>query len=474
MVSRAAAVAAPRGTVAVALAVVLALSACTTAVPKIPSMAGVQVPGQWARPVPGGTVALEEWWRSFRDPLLVELIEAADRANTDIAVATANLRQARAARNEAAAALWPSLSSSAGAQRNRSAGGPGSQNRFDVRFDAAWELDAFGGAAHAVAAQDALVLAGAATLASTRISVAAEVALAYLELRSAQVRGAVSRENLASQEETLQISRWRRQAGLATSLEVEQALGAVEQTRSALPALESAAGRAAHALGVLTGQPPSALLPKLSSTAVLPQAPVGFEVAVPVETLRQRADVVAAEQQLRAAAERVGQADAQREPGFSLGASLGWSGLTLGALGSGGASASLLASIAQPLFDAGRRNARLEGSQAEFDAARETYRARVLLALREVEDALVTLAGARERLAALERALDAARNAALLASQRYASGLIDFQTVLETQRTLLGVQDSVAGAQSELAAGHVRLYKALGGGWRLPSLEATS
>jgi NodT family efflux transporter outer membrane factor (OMF) lipoprotein len=390
-----------------------------------------------------------------------------------VGVATANLRQARAARAESAAAHLPRLTVSGSAQRSRSAG-TATQNRFEAGFDAAWELDAFGSIGHAVAAQDALVRAGAATLASTRVSIAAEVALAYLDLRSAQVRTLVARENLASQEETLQISRWRQQAGLASSLEVEQALSAVEQTRAAVPSLQSAAGKSAHALAVLTGQPPAALLQMLSTPAVLPQPPAGFEVSVPLETLRQRPDVAAAEQQVRAAAERVGQADAQRLPSVNMAASLGWSGLTLGSLGSGSAAGSLLAAIAQPLFDAGRLNAQLAGRQAELATAQESYRARVLQALQEVEDALVTLASARERLAALQRASESARNAALLATQRHASGLIDFQTVLETQRTLLNVQDSVAAAQADLAAGHVRLYKALGGGWRLPTPEVSS
>jgi outer membrane protein, multidrug efflux system len=451
----------------------LALSGCATPTPEVAKLAGVEVPQRWAQAVPAGTASLAQWWRGFGDPLLMELVDAADRANTDLGVATANLRQARAARDESAAALLPSLSVSGSAERSRRAG-TGSQNLFDAGFDAAWELDAFGGTAHAVAAQDALVRAGAASLASTRLSVAAEVALSYLELRTAQVRTDVARENLASQEETLQISRWRQQAGLASSLEVEQALSAVEQTRAAVPSLQSAAARAAHALAVLTGQPPSALVQTLSGPGAVPLPNDDFEVAIPLQTLRQRPDVTAAEQQWRAAAERVGQAGAQRLPSVNMAASLGWSSLTLGSLGSGPAVGSLLAAIAQPVLDGGRLNAQMAGRQAELAAAQESYRGRVLLALQEVEDALVTLASARERLAALQRAFEAARNAALLATQRYASGLIDFQTVLETQRTLLNVQDSVASARSDVATAHVRLYKAIGGGWNLPSPEVSS
>jgi outer membrane protein, multidrug efflux system len=161
----------------------------------------------------------------------------------------------------------------------------------------------------------------------------------------------------------------------------------------------------------------------------------------------------------------VGAADAARRPRIALDASLAWTGGTLGSLGAVAAARSLVLSLAQPIFDAGRLRAQLTAREAEFDAAQAGYRASVLAALQEVEDALVALSTARERQAALQRALESARMAALLASQRHASGLIDFQTVLETQRTLLNVQDSVTSAQAEVAAAHVRLYKALGGGW---------
>lgn len=294
------------------------------------------------------------------------------------------------------------------------------------------------------------------------------MALAYLDLRGAQSRAAVARENLAIQEETLQISRWRRQAGLASSLEVEQGTTAVEQTRAQLPALQAAAAQSAHALAVLTGQTPAALLERLAPAAPVPQPREAVTVAIPAQALRQRPDVLAAEEQLRAVAEDVGEADALRRPSVQLGASLSWSAVTLGALGGVSAARSLLASVVQPVFDGGRLDAQLAAREASFDAAREEYRSRVLVALQEVEDALAALAADRERLAALQRALAAARNASLLASQRHASGLVDFQTVLDTQRTLLSVQDSVVLLQAGLAADHVRLYKALGGGWRQP------
>lgn len=460
----------PRRTILAAAAVLVALVGCATRPPAMQELAGVQLPAQWAQAAPAGSGSVAAWWHAFGDPLLVDLVQAALRGNTTLAAARANLRQARALRTQAVAGLGPALTAGGSAQRSHPAGGAG-RSSFDAGFDAAWEVDLFGANAHEAAAQQALAEASAAQLAATQVSVAAEVGLAYLDLRTAQVRAGVARENLRSQEETLQISRWRQQAGLANALEVEQALAAVEQTRAQVPALQAAAAQAAHALAVLTGRPPADLLQALSPPAALPRPGAALEVAVPAEVLRRRPDVQAAEHQWRAAAERVAQARALRLPGVNLSASLAWTGATLGSLGGVSAARSLLASIAQPLFDGGRLRAQQDAQEAAFDAAGEAYRASVLTALQDVEDALVALAADRERLDALQRALEAARNASLLATQRHASGLVDFQTVLETQRTLLSVQDSVASLQAALAADHVRLYKALGGGWPAPDPE---
>ncbi len=267
------------------------------------------------------------------------------------------------------------------------------------------------------------------------------------------------------QQQTLEIAQWREQAGLGTSLETSQARSAVEQTRAALPLLDAGAVQTAHALAVLTGEPPAALQSLLSTATALPQPPQDLTVAIPAQTLRQRPDVLAAEWQLRAAASRVAQADANRLPTFNLGASIAWASTTIGSLGSIAAARSLVASVGQTLFDHGQRNALLAAQQAAFDAAQETYRARVLAALQDVEDSLSALSASRDRVVALHAAADASRDAALLAGHRYTSGLIDFQTVIDTQRTLLNVRDSVVSAETDLATGHVRLYKALGGGW---------
>jgi multidrug efflux system outer membrane protein len=265
------------------------------------------------------------------------------------------------------------------------------------------------------------------------------------------------------------------QAGLATSLESEQARAAVEQTRAQLPLLQTQIEQSHHALAVLTGQPPGALAAELASAAPVPRAPADIALAFPADTLRQRADVRAAELQARAALARVAQADARRLPDFRIGGSLGLSALTLGALTSGASfTSALLASVSLPIFDGGAIRAQVGVQQAALDQARAGYQAAVLTALQEVEDALAALRQDRARLVSLQNAADAANNVALLARQRYSSGLVDFQTVLDTQRTQLNAQDNVASATASVSADHVRLYKALGGGWSADSLGTLS
>ncbi len=385
--------------------------------------------------------------------------------------AEASLRQARALRDVAAAALWPNVGSSASAQRGV-AGGHSTGNAFRAGLDASWELDIFGANRSALAASEASAAAGAASLGEVQVSIAAEVALAYITLRNGQVRLAIANDNLASQLETLQITQWRLQAGLVSSLDAEQAAATAEQTRAQVPALHTAIEQSSHALAVLTGQPPAALSAVLAAPGPVPQAADALTLAIPAETLRQRPDVRAAEYQVSAALARVSGAEAARAPNFQLGGSLGLAASTLGALASrASVVGALLASVSMPVFDAGALRAQVRAQQAALDQAYAAYDATVLAALQEVEDALIALRADRERLAYLQRAAEAASNAALMARQRYGSGLIDFQTVLDTQRTQLNTQDSVAGANADLSADHVRLYKALGGGWR-PDADA--
>jgi outer membrane protein, multidrug efflux system len=455
---------------AVAGVAVVALWGCASRVPLDAALPPTPELSAWsasaaAQPAGQTPTELAQWWTRFNDPLLGTLVAQALQANTDLRSAQAVLRQARAQRDVQQAGLGPNIGASASAQRSKSGSNAASSN-FSAGFDASWEADIAGGNRSALSAAEADARAAAASLANVQVSLAAEVAVTYIELRGLQARLAIAGSNLAAQTETLQIARWRAQAGLASSLDVEQAVAASEQTRAQIPVLQTSLAQARNGLAVLTGQAPGALQAALGEAAPVPQASADLALSIPAQTLRQRPDVRAAEQRINAALSRVAQADAARYPSFNLSGSLGLRALTLGTLTNGASVVrSLLASVSAPLFDGGAARAQVRAQEAALEQARLNYEAAVLTALKEVQDALVSLQGNRERRASLQGAADAAANAELLARQRYASGLIDFRTVLETQRTLLSTQDGVESTRASVSADLVRLYKALGGGW---------
>nr|WP_316641050.1 efflux transporter outer membrane subunit [uncultured Roseateles sp.] len=443
------------------------LAACSSLPTGAPAGSGVPPPAAWAGSAAAvSATPLAQWWLRFNDPLLAALIDEALNANRSVKSAVAALRQARALGDVQTADLAPTLGLSGSAQRNYSGASRSSSNGFRAGLDAGWEPDLFGGQRAGVSAADADTAASLASLGDVQVSVAAELALNYLQLRGLQARLVIASASLASQQETLQLTDWRAQAGLVGSLELEQARAAVAQTQAQLPALQASALQTEHAIAVLTGQAPAALHERLAAVDLAPQASDDLVLAFPAETLRQRPDVRAAEARVGAAWARVRQADAARYPGFQLGGSLGLSSLALGSLTSGSSVvAGLVGSVSASLFDGGAARARVRAQEAGFDQVQSAYEATVLAALQEVEDALVALRHDRERLQYLRTAAESAQTAALLARQRYSSGLVDFQVVLETQRSALSTQDNVASLLATLNTDHVRLYKALGGGW---------
>jgi len=404
-----------------------------------------------------------QWWRQLGDPGLSALIEQVSAANMDLRSARARLLEARARRAMAGAALVPAVGASATGRR--SSGTPGAHTLYAAGFDASWELDIFGATRRSVEAAQADLEADAALLDSTRVSLVAQAALDYIEVRTLQVRLGIARRNLASQSETLQLTEWRSQAGLAGSLDVEQARANLEQTRAQLPRLEISLAEAHNRLLILSGQQPGAPSSNLARPGAIPVPPYNVAVGIPADALRRRPDVRAAERTLAAQTARVGQAQAARFPGAGLSGSIGLEALTLGALGSGPLTRSLVATLSATIFDGGRLAQQVKLQDAVREQAMLAYQATVLTALADVENALVSFARSRARETALAAAAAAARNAALLARDRYTSGLIDFQTVLDTERTVLSIEDNLAGAQADGASAVIRLYKALGGGW---------
>ena len=415
---------------------------------------------------------LSRWWLKLGDPLLSDLIAQSLKASPDLRSAQAKLREARARRGLAGANQFPTISASASENYSKSNAALASAGGFtgelyNAGFDASWEPDIFGGARRATEAAQADLEGSAASLHDTQVSLVAEVALNYVELRAYQARLAIAQDNLASQSETLALTGWRADAGLTSSLDVEQARANQEQTRAQIPSLESSLAQTEHRLAVLIGQTPGTLYDKLEKPAPIPAAPDDVAVGIPADTLRQRPDVRVAERKLAAETARIGETTATLYPGFKLSGSIGWEALGFAALGgSDSFTSSLLGSVTATLFDGGRIRQNIEIQNAIQEQALVSYEKTVLSALEEVENALVSYANSRKREQALREAADAAHNAVLMARYRYTSGITDFQIVLDTERTLLTVQDSLKTTEADSISDLIRLYKALGGGWQ--------
>lgn len=408
---------------------------------------------------------ISRWWQTLPDPLLAELIEEALRNSPDMRSAQAKLIESRARVDLADGAQMPTVQGSLAASRSKTGSGT-TGNLYNAGFDASWEPDIFGGQRRASEAANADAETSLANVHNTQVSLAAEVALNYVQLRSYQIRLEIARRNLAAQKETLQIIEWRAQAGMDTLLQVEQARANMQQTLASIPALNTSATKAENRLAILLGKFPAALHDKLSAPAALPALPDSIALGIPADTLRQRPDVLAAERKVAAETARIGQQTAALYPSFNLSGSLGWKAFTAGTLGTADALASSLsASLAQTIFDGGQSRSRVETQTAVMQQATIAYEKTVLSALEDAENSLAAYANSRERALALQLAASAARNAAEMARQRYDSGLIDYQSLLDTERSRLSNEDNLASAEMDQLAALIGLYKALGGGW---------
>jgi NodT family efflux transporter outer membrane factor (OMF) lipoprotein len=459
-----------------AIALLLALAGCAspTAAPR--ERVPLEIPPNWSNPAIGLTnelTPLSQWWLRFADAALTDLINQALDHHTDIQAARAAVQQAEATRDLAASGLAPTLGASASAQRSVN-GNDSRTDHLQAGLNAALNPDLFGALAKGLDASAAALQAAQAQLGAAQSQVARALALSYIDLRSAQVRLLIAQDNLRSQQETLQITRWRNQAGLIGAVEVEQAVVAVGQTRAQLPPLQAALDSTLHSLAVQAGQAPAALDALLLHAATVPQAAMGLAPGTPEEALELRADVRAAKFQVEQALAQADQARATRLPALQLTASLDLGAATLEALSSSAAAVGALAlSLAAPLLDGGAGAARVRLQEATLSQSQASYRAARLAALQQVEDAMSALRADQERLSLLQQLAIAAASASSLARQRFEGGLVDFQIVLETQRSLLSIQTSLALAWADVSADQVRLYSALGGGWN-PNADPTA
>jgi len=426
------------------------------------------------------SAALRQWWLLFNDPLLDSLINRAFAANLDLQIAETRIREARAQRQIATAAGLPAFDLdggyvNSGRSKNVSSGGT-RQELFEAHFDASWEIDVFGGVRRQTEAAEANLAAAVEDWRDVGVSLAAETARSYLELRASQQRLAIARANSRTQEQTLDLVRNKFQNGLGNELEVAQAETLLAQTRAQAPALESSAAQATHQLALLLGQKPQALKAELSQPAKTPPPPPQLPVVLPSELLRQRPDIRSAERQLAAATAAVGASTAELFPRFSLAALIGLQSNSLPDLIARSSRFwSAGPTVQWSLFDGGKARAGVEISEARRQRARATYEKTVLAALGETESALVALDRERITRTILAEAETASQRAVLIARGQHQSGLATFLNVLQSENALLQTQDKLAQSEQQLALDLVALYKALGGGWQnLPTPGATA
>ncbi len=443
------------------------LAACAGRSPLVDDAAptATELPARWIGAAPAVAPAAD-WWSGFDDPLLAGLIDEALARNLDLQGAAAALARARALRDVAAAAQGPSLGTGASAGRSRSSNR--SADSLRIGLDASWEADLFGSAFAATAAAQADADAAAASLQATRLAVAAETGLAYLQWQGAATQRQVAAASLASLLQSQELVQLRQRAGLVSALDVEQARSAVEQARARVSALQHTQAQAEHALSVLLGRPPAALADRLASAPRRPaSAPALPALPQPAALLQRRWDLQATQLRISGQLATLAQREAERRPRLTLSGNLALQAATLSALGGSGALvAGIAAAIDWTVFDGGAGAARVAAQQAALESARIDWQAAVLVALQDVEDGLSSLATAGARVDALQRAAAAADEALRLARLSYQAGLADFLTLLDSERSALSAADALASARTDLAGSHVRLYKTLGGGWQ--------
>lgn len=410
------------------------------------------------------------WWRAFEDPELDALIQRAQLANTDLRIAVARVHQARALFRDAQLDQFPRVTSSATYARSdeqQPGFGAGRVNleQADIGFDAAWEIDFFGRVRHGVEAARAESEAAGDDVRNAQVTVAAEVARNYLELRGAQARRAVAEQNAATERETLRLTDVRFQIGRGDPVDLESARARLEATEAAIPALRTAEAQSAHRLAVLVGERPGALDAELAERAQ-PQRMLAKALAIGDASsfLRRRPDVRAAERRLAAETARTGVATADLFPRVRV---TGFVGLLSGDVSSlfksGSQAGAVSPTVTWPAFDLGGARARLRAQQARGDESLAVYDQTVLRAIEDLQNALVAYRERQSQVASLSRQVDASRRAADLAHVRYKEGSIDFLRVLDAERTRLEAEDSLTQAETAANVDVVTIYKALGG-----------
>lgn len=425
------------------------------------------LPASWSSSgaeTPVRPAELARWWERLGDQELNALVEEAVAGNLDVASAKAAVREARASERQTRASLLPSVDGSSSASRQKSQGEVG--NQFKGGFDASWELDLFGGNARSAEAARYATQAADEELRATLLTLVGDVASNYVAARGYQARMALARQTATSQRETAELTRKKFEAGSASAVDVSNAEGQAASTEANLPDLTTAYAEAVHRLAVLTGRAPAELDARLNKRGPIPRPRKPVPTGLPADLLVNRPDVREAERQYAQATAKIGVAAANRYPSVSLSGALDTTASKVGDLGkSSSISWSFGPSLSVPIFNGGELAAAQEVAEASRDQYFVAYKAAVLGALEDVENAIVAYRQERVKNTKLAASAQSYRRAAELARSLYESGSSSFLDVLDAERSLYSAEDSLLTSTVAIADNYITLNKALGGGW---------
>jgi NodT family efflux transporter outer membrane factor (OMF) lipoprotein len=417
----------------------------------------------------------DDFWQALGDTTLNRLLEEVSRQNLDLRGAEARVGAARAARERALLDLTPSVGFVGGYSRQRlssamfpQAGGAfPDQDIWDAGFDASWELDVFGRLRHNLRAQGAFNEAAQEDLRDVQVSLTAEVARTYFELRGAQEQLSVARMNAENQKRTLDLTQERLDAGRGTAFDTERAQAQLATTLASIPSREAEVAAAQYRIGVLVGRSPAAVAGELAAINPLPALPDVPAIGSPEVLVKSRPDVAAAERFAASQRALVSAAKAEYLPRLSLGASAGYTSGDFSAIGDNGTFRYGVGPIISwPGLNLGRVRAAVNERRAREDEAQAQYGQAVLRAMEDLENSMSRYRTSRERVERLAEASSASERAAELARLRFREGVSDFLQVLDSERTLLESQDQLARSRTDAAIAYASLYKAVGGRWR--------
>jgi NodT family efflux transporter outer membrane factor (OMF) lipoprotein len=411
------------------------------------------------------------WWTTLNDPKLNSLVQSACNGNLSVSIAKSRIAEARAERSVAVGGLFPSVGASGSYSYNRADGPLFPVETHDYQFyssgfDAVWEADIFGGVRRSVeASQDELEAQQDAERGAV-VSVAAEVARSYVELRTTQQRILIANANIQTQSDTLDLAKRLNTSGIVSDLDVTRAQAELTQTESLVPLLEIQEKGLIHQLGILLGESPEALSAQLEPAGPIPAAPRRVPIGLPSQLLRRRPDVREVERQLAAATAQIGVAEADLYPQVTLTGDFGvgaedfgrmfnWSNRFVG----------VGPSVRWQLLEGGRILANIDAHKAIRQELIDQYKLTILIALRETADSLVALDNEQKQFNLLSQSVQSNEDSVRIASELYAGGTVGYLSLLDAQRSLLRTQDAMAQSQGEVTLSVIALYKAIGGGW---------